>query len=242
MIFINKNLINIFNNIKLLEWIPVPERGYGSSGLLFENILGLKNNSLQSADYNGIEIKVKSIFSKFPLTLFSLCFNNQNFSELQRFVNSYGVVNKTYNVKVMTVKIKANEYTFWGKNIRLKLICDKKKKKIFLLVKHSNGKIIEKKCFWDYESLSNLIKCKITNICIVNCTWRTMYNFKFVNFLDISFFKLISFEKFLDAIEDGSIFVKIKCGVHNSGKNKGQAYYHGIEFQINYDDLFKIFN
>lgn len=241
MIFIKNNLIKIFDNVNLLGWIPVLERGYGSSGLLFENLLGLKNNCLQIADYNGFEIKVRSLTSKFPLTLFSMCFNNHNYEELRNFLDRYGVKDKIYKVKTMAVVIQANQYTYWGKNLKFKLVCDRNKKKIFLLVSHSNGKIIEKKCYWDFDDLKHVLENKISNLCIVTCFWRNKYGFDFIKFIDISFFYLISFEKFIECIENGIIFVKIKCGVHKAGKYEGQQYYHGVEFQIEYDNLFKLF-
>lgn len=239
--FINNNLVYLFNNINSLGWIPVLERGYGSSGLLFENLIGLQNNCLQIADYNGYEIKVRSMTSKFPITLFSMCFNNKDFDELRCFVDRYGVKNRTYKVKTMSVIIRANRYNSWGKNLKFKLVCDRNKKKIFLLVCHSNGKIIEKKCYWDFEEINRILINKVANLCVISCFWRKRFGFNFVKFIDINFFSLINFERFLECIEKGTIFVKIKCGVHKSGKYEGLPYYHGIEFQVNYEDLLQLF-
>ncbi len=189
----------------------------------------------------GIEIKVKSVTSEYPLTLFSLCFNDRNYLELSRFVNSYGIKDKVYNVKTMSIKINAICFTFWGKNLKFKLICDRRKKRLYILVSHSNGKVIEKKCFWSFESIESIIKKKLNTLCIVDCNSKFFYDFKFLRFESIYFYKFISFDNFIDAIEDGSIFIKIKCGIHKKGKLKGTQYYHGIEFQICYKDLYKIF-
>lgn len=46
-------------------------KGYNSIGVTFEQLLGIEQNELEIADYEGIEIKTKRYNSKSYITLFS---------------------------------------------------------------------------------------------------------------------------------------------------------------------------
>ena len=64
------NLLNKFSEIYKKKWIKSFSNSFGSIGLTFENELGKKADSLYFPDYEGIEIKCVSRFSKYPLYLF----------------------------------------------------------------------------------------------------------------------------------------------------------------------------
>lgn len=60
--------------------------------------------------------------------------------------------------------------------------------------------------------------------------------FKFTNIMLITG---ITFEKFLEALENGDIFVDIRIGVYNSGVKAGQTHDHGTGFRIKLEKLLK---
>lgn len=235
-------LIEKFKNIKNRNWIIVPRRGYGENGLLFENLLGLKNNEFSIADYNGVEIKVQNIRSKYPITLFSLSLDGPEPFAIQQFVQRYGVYDTYFkDSKIMYIKLNSLDYSSWGRFLKMKLYCDKKNKKLFIIVSHSNGKIIEKRAFWSFDSLQNVIYRKLSFLCIVNNSCKFFNGVKYIKYNDIHFYKLISFENFIDAISNGRVYVQIKYGIYKFGNRAGKPYNHGIAFQINYDDLNSFF-
>ena len=238
-----EELYNKFEVIKKHGWYVVPERGYGRNGLFFENLLGLYNNDLPIADYNGIELKVQSHFSKYPITLFSLSLDGPTPFEIQRFVNSYGVRDLQYpDKKILYIKLSTKEFSKWGAPLRMKLHFDKKNEKLYILVSHSNGKIIEKKAFWDFSKIRDIVDRKLKILCIVYNTTKYLNNTHYIKFDNLCLYNLKNSDLFLSAIENGIVYVQIKYGIYKSGPKAGQSYNHGLAFLINHGDLFMIFD
>lgn len=236
------NLENSFEKIKKMGWIPVPKRGYGENGMIFENLLGIKCNDLPVADYDGVELKVQSKFSKFPITLFSLNLDGPSLFEIQRIVNRYGAFDYMFPAsKVMYIVLNAKDFSSWGRSLKMKLCCDIKKRKLYILVSHANGKIIEKIAFWNFSSIKETVERKVSLLCIANCTTKYIDDSKFIKFEEIHFYELLSFEQFINALCDGTISIQIKYGVYKTGEKAGQPYNHGLAFQISPNDLSKIF-
>lgn len=231
-------LLSRFEDIKRKQWILVPKRGYGENGLLFEQLLGIKNNDLSIPDFNGIELKVHNKYSNFPITLFSLFLDGPAPNELRRFVERYGAYDSTFkSSKILYITLNTKYYSKWGKSLMMKLSIDKKNKKVHILVSHSNGKIIEKKSYWYFDSILDVLCRKVSFLCVVNNSSKYIKNKKYTYYYDINIFKLMAKELLINAIIDGKIFVQIKYGIYKSGCKVGEPYNHGIAFQINYDDL-----
>lgn len=231
-------LLEKFKKINSMEWINVPRSGYGENGLLFEELLGIRRNDLSIPDYNDIELKVQSKYSYFPITLFSLSFDGPEPMALQAFVSRYGAYDSKYtNSKIIYIKLNTSTFTYWGKSLKMKLHCDNNKKRLLVHVAHSNGKTIELKSYWDYETLFTTIRRKASNLCIVENETRMICSVKQIRYTDISFFKLSSYDKFIEGLNSGKIFVQIKYGIYKNGPRAGRPYNHGISFQIYLSDL-----
>lgn len=123
----------------------------------------------------------------------------------------------------------------------MRLIIDRKKEKIYILAVHSNGKIIEKRTFWSFETLRNIVNRKIALMYLVTYHTRYLFNNKICFFDDIFVLRLKSFEEFLNLLETGAIFIYIKCGVYSYGPKEGLPYDHGTAFQIKKNMLHSIF-
>lgn len=241
MIFIYKNfeeLLKKFDEINSKDWLIVPRHGYGENGLFFEELLGIERNDLSIPDYYDIELKVQSKYSSFPITLFSHTLDGPEPMALQAFVSRYGARDYVYNdAKVIYLKLNALSFTSWGKTLKMKLHCDNKKKRLYIHVAHSNGKTIELKSYWEYNSLYTTIKRKANNLCIVENETRTICSIKQIRYTNISFFKLSSYERFIEGLKSGKIFIQIKYGIYKNGPRAGRPYNHGIAFQIYASDL-----
>ncbi len=127
-------------------WVFVPRRGYGEIGMLFENELGIENNDFPVADFGGIEIKVQKNNTRFPMTLFSNTCDGPDFFELKRIVKKYGVIDKNFHIeKSLFIRLNAKTYTYWGNYLKMKLYVDWKRQRVYIMIAHANGKIIEKR-------------------------------------------------------------------------------------------------
>lgn len=75
--------------IQCKNWIPSLGSGNSASGKTLETLLGKEEDSNILPDYNGIEIKVRNKYSKYPLHLFSCAFDNKPL-EMQRLLKIGG--------------------------------------------------------------------------------------------------------------------------------------------------------
>ncbi len=231
-----------FKEINSMNWIKVPKLGHGENGLLFENLLGLRRNDFAVPDYNDIEIKVQSRHSKFPITLFSLMLDGPEPMALQAFVSRYGVYDSKYtSSKVLYITLNSSNFTHWGKSLIMKLCCDTGVDRLYIHVAHANGKTIELKTYWEIHSIYLAFKRKLSNLCLVENETKIVRGEKYIKYTNAKFYKLTSYERFIEALASGKIFVKIKYGIYKHGVNAGKPYNHGSSFQIFYSDLPSIF-
>lgn len=229
------------NSIIIKDYCCIERKGFGEVGLYLEKLLGISANTFSVADFNGIELKVSNIYSNYPITLFSLSFDGPDLFELTRLVNRFGMTIPEYDSKILYVKLSTQFFSLWGRYLKFKLINDTEREKIFCMVSNVNGKIIEKRAFWTYKSIYEVIYRKINILCIVYSKSKIVKESKYVKFCDYDFYKLKSEHEFINAICSGKITINIKCGVYKSGKLLGKSYYHGVSFQILKDDLSAIF-
>lgn len=222
---------------------PLKGKGSGECGMLLEKLLGIEANSFSVADIDGIELKVHSINSLHPITLFSCTFDGPNLFEIRRIVERYGMnVNGCNSCKILYVRVSAIKFFNWGRYLKFKLYLDDKTQKLFLIVAHSNGKIIEKKSYWEYSTLFSILERKLKQVCFVSIKTSYVGGVKFVEFIDYSFFKLKSFDHFIFGLKTGKIIINIKYGAYKYGERKGMPYDHGISFQINKEDINILFD
>ena len=195
------------------------------------------------SDFDDIEIKVQSKYSKYPITLFSLTLDGPEPMALQSFVSRYGAYDDQYtNSKVLYITLNAQNYTFWGRTLKMRLFFDKRKQRLYIHVVHSNGKTIELKTYWELSSLYAALVRKVDKLCIIINETKYLNSLKYIKYIDINFFILKSFDDFINSLCDGTVSVKIKYGVYKKGPLAGSPYNHGIAFQVTYSNLEKIFN
>lgn len=242
-------MINIINNlkIKLNEIIGqefcVPFKGKGSVGMLLENKLGIESNELPISDINGIELKTSNIESKYPISLFNCNFDGPDFFETKKFVERFGVYDKNFNnIKVLFISLNSKEYTPWGKKLKMKLYVDYSERKIYILVANVNGKIIEKRAYWDFKTLEEIVTRKINYVCFVFYTTSFVCGTKFCCYENYYFYRLKSNDSFFKLLNEGQISINIKFGVFKNGKRAGQSYNHGVAFQIEKNALPLLFD
>lgn len=213
-----------FYELKKAGCQVIPRKSTGDIGLYFEQYLGITNNDFSVADLNGIEIKVKSYNSTHPINLFSLTCDGPDFFELRRFVQKFGIRDREYpDCKILSITLSSAAYTSWGRYLKMRLVIDKEKEKIFIMVANINGKIIEKRAYWSFASIKQVLFRKLNNLCYINA--KVIYSFKnkYVWYDKMTFYTLRGFEYFIDMLKKGNIQISIKYGVYRTGKKRGQV-------------------
>ena len=71
-----KKLKTEFYKIQCKNWIKNTEKGTSAAGKILENLLCKDDDNLVIADYYGIELKTKLLYSEPYINLFSMYFIN----------------------------------------------------------------------------------------------------------------------------------------------------------------------
>lgn len=245
MIFIETNFQELKRKIDIVKnkrWIRIPKKGYGEVGLKFEEELNLSNNDFSVPDFNGIEIKVKRITSNYPITMFSCTCDGPELFEMKRIVQKYGANSSSkQKSKVLFITLSCLKYSNWGNFLKMKLEVDRRDNRVYIVIAHSNGKIIERKAYWQLSTLDEIMKRKMHYLCFV--TYDTIYSGKarYACFLDDNYLVYRDFDKFVELLESGDIVVNIKCGIYRDGTKAGKLHDHGTSFQIFKSALFELY-
>lgn len=246
MIFI-KNIVKELEArlelIKQKKGLSTFYNGYGRFGLSLEKELGISINDLPVPDINGVEIKTQKVNCKYPMSLFNATCDGPDFYELNRLVSRFGACYSKYNkTKVLYIDLSAKEYSYWGKYLKMKLQIDYKNKKIFIIVANANGKLIEKRAFWNFSTLEEVLNRKLKYLCYIRYESYYQKNKHQYKLYDVHFCSLKDFDSFLSLVENGEIVVNIKYGIYKSGVKKGKSYNHGTSFRIKSGAIFDLFD
>ena len=105
------------------EFLKLNERGYvesiskekNSCGLTLEHLLGKEPDSMFFPDYNGVELKTTTRFSRYNINLFSLTFDGPSLFESNYMLETYGKIDKTpifYEVHIYVIYFYKNFFIF----------------------------------------------------------------------------------------------------------------------------------
>lgn len=236
------NLIEQFMRIAKSGWIEGINNSTNSIGLTFEKQLKKDSDSLFFPDFEGIEIKCKSRFSNYPITLFTQAFDGPNLYETNEILEKYGKRDYQFkDRKTLITDLKVNKSTLFNNKYYFKLKVDKEKEKIFLQVSDKYQNLIEEKSYVDFNTLRIKLKLKLTNMALVLASKKIINNKQYHRYYKLIIYKLLSFDKFIELLEKDIIKVKLECRVSRSGFDVGRQRNKNLVFQMKQDDLNKLF-
>lgn len=236
-------LNNKFIEVKKLGYVNgINIKSKGNAGITFEYLIGKNNDNFQIADFEGIEIKVRSFLKTSKIRLFSLVPSNSFGLEIKRLRKMYGISNSTFpDVKTIHCYAVTTKKISLQNNFKVKLEIDYDEERIYLLVYEQNNLLLEKKLYWDFDDIIIALKRKLNTLAIVSFNKRIKDNITQFHFYDINFYKLKSEIVFFKLIEQGIIYMQFNLGVYKSGFKIGKEHDNGICFCININSLFKLY-
>lgn len=237
------NLIAEFKEISNKKWIKSISKSFGSIGLTFENELKKKPDALFFPDYYGIEIKCTSRYSQYPLYLFTLAFDGPTFPEINRIIELYGYPDKDFNnKKVLFSKVFAHKKTVLKDKYKFQLEVNKSEQKVYLKVYDMDNELIEKKSFVYFDSIYNHLVTKLSKLAIVYASKKKIDNSEYYRYSKMSLYKLISFDKFIELLTNGTIIVDLIARISKSGADIGRHRNKNLVFSIRKEEIEKLFN
>ena len=238
-------LKDAFKRIKENGWVKSLYKGNNGVGLTFESLLGIDRNELEIPDYNGIELKTKRYSSKSYIILFSSKPEGRFYHEAQRIKDTYGYPHKIYKeCKVLNNSVYCNKKSKIGMNYYFKLDIDREDQRIYLVIFDTKNNQLERSVYWDFEVLREKLYRKLKYVALIKAYSKIDEdsNFEFFKYNSLKIYKLINFEKFLEALEKGKIRLNFKLNIKTKGENLGKIHDHGTSFDIleeNFEFLFE---
>lgn len=238
-----KELKQKFLKIKQKGWIKNIRKGSTGVGTTLEYLLNIPENNFEIPDFNGIEIKTKRTYGKSYTTLFNAKPDGPHYCETERLKEDYGYPHTKYKeYKVLNNSFFATKKTRIGIRYYFQLHIDRKQSKVFLLIFDIHGNLIENEVFWYFDTLKEKLYKKLKMIALIDSEVKTIGNQEYFRYYNLTIYKLKSFDEFLNLLEKGIIRVTFKISVFLSGKRKGETHDHGTGFDIQKDDLQKLYD
>ena len=238
-----KRLEEDFNRIKNLGWIKEKRHGLSSMGCTFEDLLNKETDDLPVPDYENIEIKVMNDNTKTNLHLFHLVPDGDFLFPIERILYAIGCPGREDRSERRLFRtFKADEYTklVFGQRGIIKVNYDESKVEL-IVINHKNENI-NIGISWSFDYLKERLLLKLKYLAFVRVSSCIICGEGYYHYHDIYFYKLKSFETFIDLIDKGIIEITFKIGTHRSGNRIGKAYDHGTDFSIKVANLEQLFD
>ena len=233
----NKNFEELLKQFKIIarkKWIKGISSGHGNIGLTFENELGKKIDTNYTPDYNNIELKCTTRFSRFPISLFSLAFDGPTDSEIIRLNETYGSYDSDFtDKKTLIRKIRVGELSLLNQNYYLSLTLENNK--LYLCVYDLNKNLLEKEAFVYLNTIKEHLLTKLNNLAIIKASKIKNNSTEYFRYYEISFYTLKNYDTFINLLNEGLIEVSLISRISRSGKTAGKYHNKNLVFQIKKD-------
>ena len=230
-----------FKKIKNMGLVKSLRKGPTGIGYTFEALLNKKEDQESKPDFRSIELKCKYAYSKIPLSLFS-CAPLKNGNYATRYIlETYGYLNQeiSNNEKVYYNNVFSN-YTKDLGGYRFNLEVDRNKKQVVMKAS-KNGEVVEEVCYWDFDTLEKRLLNKLTNLAIIYAYPYYRDNAEYFKYIKMDIYKLKSFEKFLELIENDEVLIHfyIKDGITDIGTPRLSV--REVKFALKLESISKLF-
>ena len=235
-------LIKKFTEIANNGWIEGESLHPNSIGLTFEKQLKKNADSMFLPDFYGIEIKCKSRFSNYPISIFTQSFDGPALFETNEILEKYGKRDYQFkDRKTLITNLKTKERILFNNKYYLKLKIDRKKEKLFLQVYDTEYNLLEEKSYVEFNTLKTKIELKLKNLALILASKKIIDKKQYHRYYKIIIYELYSFENFINLLDDDIIKVTLICRVSRSGDEAGRQRNKNLVFLIDQDNLEKLF-
>ena len=234
--------IRKFNHVRSLGFVEAINNDNSGIGLTFEKLIGKEIDNFPFPDFqNLIEIKTKLSYSKTPIHLFRLTPNGTCFVETKRLYEKYSYYNtknkayKVFNGTIYSNKISKIGLYYFSFDVNYT------EKKVRLLIYNSKIRMIDNSTYWEFDDLKNALERKLHYLAIVFVWQKILNKQKYYKYFKYNIYKLSNFNTFLKLLSTGIITITFSIDIYKNKKRYGQIHDHGTTFNININDIEKLF-
>ena len=238
----SNELIEKFHEIACKGWIPNSGvNNQGNIGITFEHEIGKEPDSSYLPDYNGIELKCISRYSRYPLHLFTLAFDGPGENEILRLANKFGYYDHDFpDKKVMYRRVtntinSVNKYNFY-------LVPDYLKRRLYLAVYSGEGILIEKESYVNFDTIKERLETKLSKMAVIYASKKTINNKMFFRYYKLLLYSLKDFDSFIEEIRSNKMDISLVARVSKSGEQIGRYRNRSLVFSIRKENIDSVFN
>lgn len=224
---------NKFEYIKKLGWVESKRKGSTGIGYTLEKLYKINENNFEIPDLIIFELKAHHKHSKSYITLFNATPDGDYLFEISHLKQNYGYPDRILKQhKVLNCDVFANQINNIGSVYKQTLKIDYKEKKIRLYIMNSNLQVVDKEISWSFEMLKEKFERKTKYLAFISAEKKILNNKEYFKYNNLTFYKSLSFNKFIELLDKGFIKISFKIGIFRSGKRTGQTHDHGTGFSI----------
>ena len=226
--------------IRTMNWIKCEYNGTGCIGMQLEKLLGKNLDKKILPDYQGIEIKTKCTsrnMDKYGISLFSSSFDDYPLS-IKNMFDKVKYFDFSTNKFKFQKRINSKRGLIVNDNY-LKIYVDNKYAKVKLFIIDRNTHYIKSIHSWTFNELKTRLYMKLKYMVLVYARLYTVNNTKYVKYDDFHFYKLKSFECFINCLIKG--YITINFNLIEYSNNHIDIYDKGTSFEINTNNLNELF-
>ena len=219
-----------FNRIKSLGFVvsdkPYAVKNDGAIGNTFESLLGVAENNLRDADFEGWECKSQRKHTKSASSLFT-CKPDYPLGGDEYMRENWGIADTEYpHINVFRTSIYAHRWAVVYGKYKMKIEIDNFDEKLKILLCDLNEKVLDNSVYWSFESLKKA-SSKLKNTFVVTAEEKIIDGMVHFKFLTGKAYIGFNFEQCIQLIKDGKVRYDNRLGVYRTGFNMGKKHNHG---------------
>ena len=222
--------------------IKIQDPKDNNCGLLLERLLGRSGEELNVPDFYDIEIKAIRNYYYDYFTLFTCHAGGDHIFHIEYISAVYGIPDKDYpDIKGIKGSIGVGYFKRIGKYL-YKLHVDEQNEKIVLEIFDLRYNIMDSSTYWNFGDLKERLERKLNKMALFKVE-RYRPNDIYFKYTSYTLYHLKSFEKFIECIKKGYVYISINTGVRKSTYKTGTFVDHGTAFRIDtkhIEDLFDV--
>lgn len=234
-------LVKLFHKVAKKGYVKSVGTSWGNIGITFEHEIGKLPDAQFLPDFNDIEIKCSSRFTRYPIYLFTIVFDGPSDKEIYRLADKYGEYDKDFSDKKVLFASVKNEINFDDEYTFVFDVC-KEDKKVYLCVFDKQGELLERESYVNFESLENRLNIKLKKMAYIKASRKIIDNEYYYRYYSIFLYKIKGFDTFLDMLSNGLLNISIISRVSKSGNDIGRYRNKNIEISIRKENLPLLFD
>lgn len=235
-----------FKKVKDMGFIDSKRFHDTGIGKTAEDLLGVIENNKTSADYKGlIELKSARELSEAMVTLFTKSPDPRGINNIIR--KNFGYFDNEFkDMKILHTTFSADKFNSSKGKFGFILEINLDQRKIFIKTKNLETNTVDNSitAFYPFDKLKYIIENKCKYIIFISAERKKENGKELFKFSKAILLSDLTFDKFLNFVEQGVIKYDFRLGVYRTSKNPkqiGKTHDHGSGFRINKGNLNRVF-